>query len=330
MLKLKYLFENFDLARKCVGLYDFDESSLDEMLDDFRISSNAVYPFRSGSDPREVRFLRLSPKEEKSLDEVMSEVRLICWLNERGFPAMKPVPMKNGRLADAIATEWGEYNVSCFECVEGDDLEDVGFTPEIARGYGRSLGRLHALLKEYPAANERGDYADMMNTAEARMKLYGAPDFMLTELESVRAELSALPKTKDNFGIVHFDYEPDNVFYDSETGVYSAIDFDDAMRCWFALDIQRALDAMDEMTDEPDSGAASAEFLAGYREACALTDFDESTIPLMRRLVLIKKYTTLLHVMSEATQDEPDWLVELKEKLNGRLRWVESTVKERE
>jgi len=112
MLKLKYLFENFDLARKCVELYDFDEESLDRMLPYFRISSNAIYPFCKGTNEDKICFLRLSPIEEKSYFDVLSEVDLIEWLIEKGFSAMQPVPMKNGRLAEQIHTQWGIYNVS--------------------------------------------------------------------------------------------------------------------------------------------------------------------------------------------------------------------------
>lgn len=329
MLKLKYLFENFDLARKCVEMYDFDVASLDEMLNYFRISSNAVYPFRSGSDTKKVQFLRLSPIAEKPTADVISEVHIINWLCEHGFPAMKPVPMKNGKLVETVSTEWGDYNVSCFERVQGEDLESIEGTLEIARGYGRSLGRLHTLLKDYPSANERGDYTDVLNTTEKRLKLFGAPEFMLKELENVRSELAALPITKDNFGIVHFDYEPDNVFYDSETGIFGAIDFDDAMNCWFALDIQRAIDAMDDVVDEADEEAACAEFIAGYREECMLTDADEATIPLMRRMIMLKDYATLKYVMSEPIADEPDWLIELKVKLTKKMHRLEAAIASR-
>lgn len=45
MLKLKYLFDNRDLAKMILENWDYDESSL-KMFDYFRISSNAVYPFQ--------------------------------------------------------------------------------------------------------------------------------------------------------------------------------------------------------------------------------------------------------------------------------------------
>ena len=84
MLKLKYLFENFDLAKKCMEFYECDMASVDEMLQYFRISSNAIYPFRSKTGGR-ICFLRLSPTEEKKLDDVKSEIRLMEWLIDEGI-----------------------------------------------------------------------------------------------------------------------------------------------------------------------------------------------------------------------------------------------------
>ncbi len=324
MLKLKYLFENFDLAKECLALYDYDEPTLDEMLSHYRIASNAVYPFRAGG---EIRFLRLSPAQEKPIADVQSEIRLIQWLIDNGFPAMRPVPMKDGRLAGVIATKWGDYNVSCFARVKGEALDDAGEGGfALVRGYGRSMGRLHGLLKRYPAADERRDWRGLLLEIRGRMEKCGASARMMKELADVEKALAALPATQDNYGVVHFDYEPDNVFYDGETGDYSAIDFDDAIRCWFALDIVRAIDALDDVVAEDLLERAEAELLAGYREACPLSDEDEQTLPLMRRFVLLKKYSTLLYVMSEPTAEEPDWLISLKERLTEALNWIESTV----
>lgn len=59
MMKLKHLYENYDLAREYLKYYDHDEASLDRMLPHFRISSNAVYPFLTKDGA--VCFLRYSP-----------------------------------------------------------------------------------------------------------------------------------------------------------------------------------------------------------------------------------------------------------------------------
>ena len=77
MLKLKYLFENFALAKECIEFYEYNRETLDEMMRFFRISSNAIYPFRAGENAEKICFLRISPAEEKSFEDVVTEVELI-------------------------------------------------------------------------------------------------------------------------------------------------------------------------------------------------------------------------------------------------------------
>ena len=87
-------------------LYECDPDSVDEMLQYFRISSNAIYQFRLRTEDK-ICCLRLSPAEEKEPSDVESKIYLIDWLIERGFPVMRPVPMKDGKLFGQISTEWG-------------------------------------------------------------------------------------------------------------------------------------------------------------------------------------------------------------------------------
>jgi len=57
MLKLKYLFDNRDLAIMLLENWDYNRDRVDA-LDHFRISANAVYPFFMGDAPH---FLRFAP-----------------------------------------------------------------------------------------------------------------------------------------------------------------------------------------------------------------------------------------------------------------------------
>ena len=324
MLKLKYLFENFDLARKCMELYECDMDSVDEMLRYFRISSNAIYPFRLRTDAGKICFLRLSPVEEKKLSDVESEICLMEWLLEKGFPAMRPVPMKSGKLFDQINTEWGTYNVSCFEKVAGKSLEDTKGTLQIVKGYGKTLGELHALMKEYPYSEKRRNHKVLLDEIEERMQAYGASEIVKKEFEDVRKELEQLPFSTSDYGVIHYDFEPDNVFYDEKEDSFSVIDFDDAMCCWYALDVVRALDALDEVVEDVDVEEAKGSFLEGYRSATAFTEEQMQSMPLMRRLVRLQEYATLLHVLSEKVEDMPDWMSNLSQKLKFKLRMLEA------
>jgi len=324
MLPLKYLFENYDLAKECLQLYDYSEKHLDKMLSYFRISSNAVYPFWA-KEGRTVCFLRLSPVEEKNIRDVETEIHFIEWLIENGFNAMKPYPMKNGKAADVITTKWGKYNVSCFEKVAGETLDDMDGTDETAFGYGKLLGTLHNLAEKYPYADERRDYRALLGEAKSRLEQYRAPATVLHYYDTVMEQLTAMPQTPNTYGIIHYDFEADNVLYDDETDTWGVIDFDDAVRCWYALDVTRAIDAIGDVVEGDTTGAAAA-FLAGYRSVRLFTAEQEATIPLMRGVVRLQAYGTILHVLADPPAEEPDWLTEVKQKLTGTLCKIEDEI----
>ncbi len=65
-------------------------------------------------------------------------------------------------------TEWGRYNVSCFKRVEGENLEDTKGTLSIVKGYGKTLGQLHALLKQYPYAEKRRSDEELLTEIKIR------------------------------------------------------------------------------------------------------------------------------------------------------------------
>lgn len=323
MLKLKYLFENFDLAKHCIAYWEHDPESLRETLGWFRISSNAVYPFRNGEG---LCFLRLCPAEEKPLDEVTDEIAVIRWLRQEGYAAMEPVPMKDGRYCALLATPWGDQVASCFRQVDGQPVEDTPASAELITGYGRCLGLLHSLLESCPAGQQRLNHEAWLDEAHARMLAAHAPLAMVDCLREARCQLAKLPRTKSSYGLIHYDFETDNVFIQPETGLFSVIDFDDMIHCWHALDVVRALDGLEELPDgEMPLTRQEKErlFLAGYRSQHTFTPAEEASLPLMRRLVQLTEYAGLLYVLEEDVPDAPEWMVQLRSRLTAKLRWLE-------
>lgn len=69
MLPLKELYEDFDLAYFALQQYDYNKEKTKEVINYFRISSNAIYPFVSNKKPC---FLRLSPLQYKSMQDVQA------------------------------------------------------------------------------------------------------------------------------------------------------------------------------------------------------------------------------------------------------------------
>lgn len=78
----------------------------------------------------------------------------------------------------------------------------------------------------------------MLDWIENAFQKYNAPDYAIRELYNVEKQLEKLPISKEDYGLVHYDFEPDNLFYDKETKTCSVIDFNDGMYNWFVTDIE--------------------------------------------------------------------------------------------
>ena len=308
MLKLKYLFENFELAKLALTNWEHDEDTLNEYLKYFRISSNAVYPFAIRGKRH---FLRLSPMEEKQEENLKGELEFLQYLRENGYGAMKPIAAKNGELLLTLNTEWGVYYASVFEGVDGISVEDTDYREEIMIAYGKALGRLHNLSVEYQKQYpEKGPQLEKMQN----------------EAETVKQELSKLKQTKETFGLVHYDFEPDNVFYNEEDGSCHVIDFEDGMYHFFLVDLEQVLDALSEELAGEAFAQAKKYFLQGYESEKALEPDYGQRLPLMRKFCNLFSYARLIRCIAEEVPDAPEWMVSLKDRLAEKIQYLECII----
>lgn len=314
MLQLKNLFQNFDLAKEALSHWPHDEEGLDEMLAQFRISSNAIYPFRRNV---EVCFLRMAPVEEKREANIRGEMEFLAYLNAAGYAAAKPIPAHSGEVLLRLNTRRGEHFACVFMKAQGVRVDRTDMSFAVMQAYGRALGKLHALSRAYRPKEAMWSCFDALDWARSQLAAAGAPEHVFAELARVREELSAIPKTGQSFGLVHYDFEPDNVFYDAEADVCSAIDFEDAMYHFYALDIAKALAALEEDAPEGSFPSAREALLEGYRSQAPYTSETEALLPLMRRYQAVFAYARVVYCMAERPADEPDWMKVLCGKLEA-------------
>lgn len=189
MLKLKYMFENFELAKLALENWEHDEEGLAESLKYFRISSNAVYPFSAGGKRC---FLRLAPVEEKMEQNLRGELVFLDYLQKAGYSSMKPVPAKAGSVLLTLDTEWGTYYASVFEGVSGNAIEDTDYSAEIMVAYGKTLGRLHCLSMEYEPDCRKWSYIEVLAWIKSVLLEYHAPKDMWEEAEQMESAMSLI------------------------------------------------------------------------------------------------------------------------------------------
>lgn len=128
-------------------------------------------------------------------------------------------------------------------------------------------------------------------------------------------QLRSLPMTSDTYGLIHYDFQLDNVFYEAEQRSFQVIDFDDAMYHWYACDVVTALD--DFLNEPIDLNRSEVQaFLNGYRSIATLSDQAIRQFSCFQRFAKLYKFSKLLRTLEgvDAVQ-APEWMENLKIRL---------------
>lgn len=317
MLKLKYLFNNVNLAEMLLKNWNYDEASID-MFKYYRISSNAIYPFKCEG---KTQLLRFAPKTEKLKSNILAELEYISYLRDNHYGVLETVISKNGEELVEVQTPWGEYFASVFKRVSGVQINNTDFSDTILFSHGKALGRLHLLSSQYTQSKiKRSSYSDVFDWIQDTLMNFPEETAALMETKLLRNYFASIPKSKSNFGLVHYDFEYDNVFYDEESKSCNVIDFDDAMYHWYAMDIEQALDSLHDYIPSEIFNHKKQCFIDGY-----LTEYDisyelEGMLPACRRFANLYGYTRTLRSIAEKWDNEPEWLTNLRARLTEGLK----------
>ncbi|RXZ80984.1 hypothetical protein EBB07_16225 [Paenibacillaceae bacterium] len=316
MLKLKYLFNNENLAQMLLGNWEYDKESI-AMFQYYRISSNAIYPFQFEGN---TRLLRFAPKTEKCKENILAELDFISYLRSRNYGVLESVVSKNGEALEEAQTPWGDYYASVFKRVSGVQMNTTDFSDDIVFSYGKALGQLHYLSSEYtPAHSKRWSYSDVLSWIQDVLFDFPQEKAALMEAKRLLAYFSSIPITKVNFGLIHYDFEYDNVFYDEATHSCNVIDFDDAMYHWYAMDIEQALDSLKNAIPIEVFNEKKQCFLDGYLTEYTIPEDFSTIMPACRRFANLYGYVRCLRSMKETWANEPEWLINLREKLTESM-----------
>ena len=258
-------------------------------------------------------FLRFNHSNERTAEFIEAELRYIRHLSGRGIRANRPVRSLSGRYVESVSTEMGVFHAVLFEAAEGVQRELADLDLDGFERWGRALGEVHEASVGYrdlaiPAWTDKA--------ATVRRILPETEEVILRELEAVEKRLKALQVNDRNYGIIHYDFELDNLLWEDE--VVNVIDFDDCARYWFVMDFACALqDLFDEHTGGFDmTEERFAAFLRGYRSVRMMPDDEVALIPLFVRLDHIYVYSRLYRSTLEGpTPGEPQWTTDLRNKL---------------
>jgi Ser/Thr protein kinase RdoA (MazF antagonist) len=136
------------------------------------------------------------------------------------------------------------------------------------------------------------------------------------QLARLEGQVAALPTSAQTFGLIHYDFELDNLVWNDQR--VGSVDFDDCAQYWFVADIAFALrDLFDDQAERIDLADARLQaFVAGYREQRSVTDAELRQLPLFLRIHNLVSFAKLLRAADiEDAQTAPAWVADLQAKL---------------
>jgi Ser/Thr protein kinase RdoA (MazF antagonist) len=280
----------------------------------FRSSANFLYVFRHDGKRRFLRFAHGSERRRNSID---TEIALVRWLAEEGLVVVRPVRSRNESFVETVVSDWGTFHAVVFDALEGTQFEIEELDDTRFRAWGAALGRLHATLKRYPEQVPSARSTIHDHLAQAKDVLPDDAPAVWEELHRLESSLDTLPVDRDSYGLIHFDFELDNLIWQGRTA--QIVDIGECAFAWYAADIAFALrDCFDTGANLTTPGVRA--FLDGYTAQTSLSDHQIAHIPLFSRLARLIQFARIARTLDLAkVPSQPDWLSGLIDKLESRM-----------
>jgi amicoumacin kinase len=184
--------------------------------------------------------LRLGHSLRRSPDLIRGEVDWINHLARGGAGVAKAVNSDAGNLVELIPDGQGEHFLATafVRANGGSPWKNGTLSAEFIQNYGRLIGKMHALTKQYTLPDEdwrRPSWDDpiMTDTTSALPQL--DPVAMALNTANL-AYLRQLPAPPDAYGLIHQDAHTGNLFVDENSQI-TLFDFDDCVYGHFIYDI---------------------------------------------------------------------------------------------
>lgn len=293
--------------------------------------ANLVYQFERDD---QTRVLRISYRPDRSVETIQAELHFVNYLAEGGVRVSRPVPSDNGNLIEVIYAAGIPFIVASFVKGRGKRVPDNGYRyregapiEEYFQNWGQVLGQMHRLAKKYQPLSEAIRRPEWHTWETDHGFAYGERLPIIKEkYDQLIAELYALPKDVDSYGLIHNDFNDGNFTVDYDNGDITVFDFDDSCYFWYIYDLACAWEGgIGRVMSRPLAERIAfmdhymEQVMIGYTRENTLSDDWLNRLPLFLRLIQMQE---LMHYAQYL--DEPD--EEIHAGLRYKIRCIEEDI----
>ncbi|MFD5556852.1 phosphotransferase enzyme family protein [Streptomyces sp. NPDC127068] len=255
-------------------------------------------------------YLRFVPASSRAFDRLEGVAELMDRLADRGTAVVRPLRTTSGERVATVETPTGTVRAMCVPAAPGEETEADDLSRDRARCWGALLAEVHDR-----SVDLGGGLPDFHAALPRAGELFGDDTALVGAVETLCAHLAELPRDPARYGVVHGDFELDNLAWRGDRA--TAFDFDEAARSWYAADIASAVR---DLTTAGEAGSARhAErldaFVTGYRTVRPLSDDDLALLPLFTAANAALGLVGLHGVLDAPDDGREDKLSELRRNL---------------
>jgi len=195
------------------------------------------YPYEGAE-----RILRVTHSSHRTVNQIAGEIDWLNYLSDHGVPAAREYDSPQGNLVEVIEAEDGSYfMIVSFQKAPGRILGPGEWREELIEEWGRIVGMMHRLTKDYPDPGDdlRREHWHQFDYLNVRKYLPESELGIIEKTEALVEKLRKLPVERETYGLVHTDVHQHNLLVDKDK--ITVIDFDDVHHMWFACDIATLL-----------------------------------------------------------------------------------------
>lgn len=268
----------------------------------WRSSASHVFVLPDTPEPGAERYLRFVPERYAAYGRFTEVASLMERLHGGGLALSAPVRSSGGLLAETVQTTLGTVRAMCVEGAPGESVGLDALSERQAHAWGALLAHTHE-----HAAGLRDGLPHALDGIGRAAELYPDDTELAAAVGRIGSRLAGLPRDPARYGVVHGDFELDNLAWEGD--VPRAFDFDEAALSWYAADIAHAL------RDLTDGGVPTAAhrplhdtFLTGYREVRPLPDAEPRALTLFAGANAARSLVELSPVLRTLDEGRPDEL----------------------
>lgn len=286
----------------------------------WRASSNFIFEVVTKQDSYVLRFNSIN---ERSVDLIKAEVEVLNYLNDNGFSVCKPLKSLTGNYYELVDSNLGTFIAMVYKRIAGVMFEYHEINEQQLKLWGAELGKLHSALQNQVQLHNRPNWQDLMGFIKEHIK--NNETQLLNEYHKIYEALSKLPVNENNYGLIHFDFETDNIIFNNNE--ISIIDFDDMCVLWFAADILYAVRSMFANEKIDITNKDFNRFIESYKLHKEVSDEELTLLPLFmrfHRLYLIARLRRSLDITDFS--QHPKWIEKLSNKV--QQNYIQSSIRD--